>query len=328
MVDRRKFVLAGGALLLAPGALAQEPPHRVHLIGVLEYASHAAFELALPDFRHGLREGGFIEGKNLRIEYRFADYDYRKLGRLAEELVNAKVQVIYAPTTWPVRAAHAATKTIPIVFSGVNDPVPHKFVESLARPGGNVTGVSPANADLTAKRVQLMRELFPGARPLGVVYDADSAKACGIELRDIGTASRQLGVEVRQLPYDTRSDLHGAFAEAQRAGVAGLLIPTTYETRRYGPDLSAQSSSSRIPLIHVGSEEVDAGGLMSYGPYPKWARQRAGYYIARILSGAKPSDLPVERPAAYELVINLKTARAMEISIPQSILLRADRVIE
>jgi ABC-type uncharacterized transport system substrate-binding protein len=253
VVDRRKVVFVGGALLLAPGALAQQPPHRVYLIGVLEYASRAAFEPSLPDFREGLREGGFIEGKNLRIEYRFADYDYRKLGRLAEDLVNAKVQVIYAPTTWPVRAAHAATKTIPIVFSGVNDPVPHKFVESLARPGGNVTGVSPASPALTAKRIELMRGVFPSVGRLGVVYDADSAKACGIELRDIRTASNQLGVEVLQFPYDTRTDLQGAFAEARRAGITGLLVPTTYETRRYGPDLSAQSLSSGVPLIHAGT---------------------------------------------------------------------------
>ena len=327
-IDRREFILAASALLVAQGALAQRAPNRVHVIGILEYASRAGSEPTLPAFRDGLREGGFAEDKNLRIEYRFADYDYLKLDRLAEELVAANVQVIYTPSTWPTRAAHAATKTIPIVFSGVNDPVPHKFVQSLARPGGNVTGVSLASADLTAKRVQLLREVFSGAGRLGVLYDADTARACGIELKEIAAAAKQLGVEVQPLPYTAKADLDGAFANARRTNVLAMLVPTTYETRRFGPDLAAQSSSSRIPLMHAGSNAVEAGGLMSYGPAAGWGPRRAGNYVARILNGVKPADLPVERPDKYELVINLKTARALGLKIPQSILLRADRVIE
>ena len=327
-IDRREFILAASALLVARGALAQIAPNRVHVIGVLEYASRAGFEPLLPAFRDGLREGGFAEDKNLRIEYRFADYDYLKLDRLAEELVKAKAQVIYTPSTWPTRAAHAATKTIPIVFSGVNDPVPHKFVQSLARPGGNVTGVSLASADLTAKRVQLLREVFPVAGRLGVVYDADTAKACGIELMEIATAAKQLSVEVQPLPYTTRADLDGAFAKARQTNILAMLVPTTYETRRFGKELVAQSSSSRIPLMHAGSDAVEAGGLMSYGPEAGWGPRRAGNYVARILNGAKPADLPVERPDKYVLVINLKAARALGLKIPQSILLRADRIIE
>lgn len=327
-IDRRKFVLAAAALLVTQQPFAQRAPNRVHVIGILEYASRAGFEALLPAFRDGLREGGFAEDKNLRIEYRFADYDYRKLDRLAEELVRAKVEVIYAPSTWPTRAAHAATKTIPIVFSGVNDPVPHRFVQSLARPGGNVTGVSLASADLTAKRVQLLREVFSGSGRLGVVYDADSAKACGIELREIEAAAKQLGVEVQPLPYAAKADLDGAFAKARQTNVLAMLVPTSYETRRFGPDLVAQSSSSRIPLMHAGRDAVEAGGLMSYGPEAAWGPRRAGYYVARILGGARPADLPVERPDRYELVINLKTARALGLKIPPSILLRADSIIE
>jgi len=328
VIDRREFMLAASALLVAQEVLAQRPPDRVRVIGILEYASRAGIESSLPAFKNGLREGGFVEGKNLRIEYRFADYDHRKLDRLAEALVRAKVEVIYAPSTWPTRAAHAATKTIPIVFSAVNDPVPHKFVQSLARPGGNVTGVSLASADLTAKRVQLMREVFSGSGGLGVVYDADSAKACGIELREIDTAARQLGVEVQRLPYAKRADLDSAFARARRTKVLAMLVPTTYETRRFGPELVAQSSSSGIPLMHAGSDAVEAGGLMSYGPEAGWAPRRAGNYVARILNGTKPADLPVERPDRYELVINLKTARALGLKFPQSIVVRADRVID
>ena len=326
-VNRRRFVLAAAALFAAGRAAAQQSPDRGYLIGILHEATRADSEPDLVAFREGLREGG-VDVQNLRFEFRFADYDYRKLDRLAEGLVRAKVQVIYAPTTCSVYAAQAATKTIPIVFSGVNDPVRVKLVQSLARPGGNITGVTSASNDLTAKRVQLMRELFPGAGRLGVVYDEDAARACNIELSEIGNAGKKLGVEVRQFSYAARTDLEGAFEKAERANIAALLIPTTYEARRFGAELALQSTSSRIPMVHSGSEWVDAGGLMSYGPVRDWSTRRAGYYVARILKGAKPSDLPVELPTRYELVINLKTARAMGVTVPQSVLLRADRVIE
>ncbi len=328
LIDRRRFVLAAGALLAVRPGIAQRPPERSHLIGILERGTRADSESELAVFAEGLREGGFVEGQNLRIESRFADYEYRKLDRLAEEFVRAKVEVIYASTTWPAYAAQAATKTIPIVFSGVNDPVGNKLVQSLARPGGNITGVSPASAELTAKRVQLMRELFPGGTRLGVIYDEDSAKACQVELKDIGNAGKMLGVDVLRLPYAEKADLEGAFRTARRANIAALLIPTTYETRRFGAELALKSSSSRIPMVHSGSEAVEAGGLMSYGPERTWGTRRAGNYVARILKGAKPADLPVERPTRYELVINLKTAKTLGITVPQSVLLRADRVIE
>jgi len=327
-IDRRRFVLAAGALLAVRPAIGQRPPDRGHLIGILHRSTRVDSVSDLAAFGEGLREGGFVEGQNLRIESRFADYEYRKLDRLAEELVRAKVEVIYASTTWPVYAAQAATKTIPIVFSGVNDPVSIKVVQSLARPGGNITGVSLASAELTAKRVQLMRELFPGEGRLGVVYDKDSAKACQIELKDIANAGKKLGIDVLQLPYDVKTDLEGAFKTARRANIAALLIPTTYETQRFGAELALLSSSSRIPMIHSGSEAVEAGGLMSYGPERNWNGRRAGNYVARVLKGAKPADLPVEQPTRYELVINLTTAKALGITIPQAVLLRANRVIE
>jgi putative ABC transport system substrate-binding protein len=327
-VDRRRFVVIVGGLLIAPGAFAQLLAGGSQLIGILHHGTRADSESELTALREGLREAGFVEGRNLRIEYRFAEYDYLKLERLAEDLVSADVQVIYAPTTWTVRAARTATKTVPIVFSGVNDPVPHRFVQSLARPGGNITGISLASAELTAKRVQLMRELFPATDRLGVVYDKDAARECGIELREIGAAGKQLGVQMQPFPYNAKADLADVFEQARRANIPGLLIPTTYETRRFGAGLAMQASATRIPLIHAGSDAVEAGGLISYGPSHEWAWRRAANYIVRILNGAKPSDLPVERPTKYELVINLKTARAMGITIPQSVLLRADRVIE
>ena len=327
-VDRRRFVVTVAGLLVGRGAVAQRPSDGSQLIGVLHHGTRADSGPEFAALRKGLREEGFVEGRNLRAVYRFADYDYLELERLARELVNANIQVIYAPTTSAVHAARTATIAIPIVFSGVNDPLPHKFVQSLARPGGNITGVSLANSDLTAKRLQLMRELFPATGRLGVIFDADSARECGVELREIKGSGQRLGVEVLELPYDASTDLRKAFNGARRDDVRALLVPTTYETRRFGAALSAESLRSRVPLIHSSKEAVEAGGLMSYGPDRDWAAQRAGQYIGRILKGVRPSELPVERPTRYELVVNLKTARTMGISIPPSVLVRADRVID
>ncbi|MGH8675186.1 MAG: ABC transporter substrate-binding protein, partial [Burkholderiales bacterium] len=256
------------------------------------------------------------------------DADYRKVNRLGEDLVRAKVQVIFAPTTWSVHGAKAATTTIPIIFAGVNDPISVKFVKSLAKPGGNVTGVSTASTELTAKRIELLREVFPAASSIGVIYSEDAARACQVELKDIAQAGKQLGISVRQFPYGERSDIKGAFEDGRGAKIAAAVIPTTMEYSHAGSELLAQSVSSRIPTIHPGRGAVENGGLISYGPDIGWAYRRAGYYVARILNGTKPEDLPVERPSTYELVVNLKTARAMGIRIPEIVLLRATRVIE
>jgi len=326
---RRVALLATVAtLLVSPCTIARPQTNSVATIGILHGATRADAGAEIVVLLTSLREAGFVEGRNLRVEYRFADYDFQKLYPMAEELVRAKVQLIYAPTTWSVAAAQAATHAIPIVFSGVNDPVGRGLIDALARPGGNTTGVSLASAELTAKRVQLMRELFPEAGRLGLVYDKEAAKECGIELREVEAAGEQLGVGVEMLPYVEKSGLADAFGKARRAGIPGLLVPTTYETRRFGEDLRNQALATGVPLIYASSAAVEAGGLISYGPAREWAWRRAAHYITRILDGARPSELPVERPTRYELVINLKTARAIGFKVPQSILLRADRVIE
>jgi len=325
---RRRFLANVGALLAATYASRAQSVPEVRRIGVLHHGSRASCVAELIALREGLREVGFVEHRNFELDYRFADYDYRSLDRLAEELIRAQVEVIYAPAIWSVYAAQAATKTVPIVFSAINDPVPHKFVQSLNRPGGNITGISLASAELTAKRVELMREMFPHVTRFGAVYDEDSAKACGIELREMEAAGKHLGIDLRPYPYADARDLEGAFEHARQAKVAALLVPTTYETHRFGAKLHEGSLRNRIPLIHSSAGEVETGALMSYGPPMDWAPRRAGNYIGRILSGAKPSDLPVERPSKYELIINLKTARIAGITVPPSILLRADRVIE
>lgn len=321
-------MLASAALIAAPYAPAQQKPDATPLIGILEYGSSADFARHLVFFKEGLREGGFVEGRNLRIEYRFADYDYRKVNRLAEDLVRANVQLIYAPLPWAVHGAKAATSRIPIVFSGITDPVQIKFVQSYARPGGNITGVANTSAELTVKRMQLMREMFPVAGRLGIVYDEDAAKACQVELDELQAASKILGVPISRFPYQDKSDLAGIFVRGQKAGVAAVLVPTDLDARRAGAEFASQSASSRIPAVYSTADAVDAGGLMSYGPPPGWGPKRAAGYVARILKGTAPQELPVEMPSTYELVVNLKTARAMGVKVPQTIMLRADRVIE
>jgi putative tryptophan/tyrosine transport system substrate-binding protein len=327
-ISRRRILAFGGIVLAAPLARAQAPRKSVRSIAVLEYGTRAEAAQWIAHFLEGLRDMGYVEGSNLRVEYRFAGNDYRRVRRLAADLANAGVEAIYAPNPWEAQSAQSATSTIPIVFSGINDPVALGLVKSLARPGGNITGVSTASADLTAKRVELMREMFPSASRLGVVFDEDVARACQIELDDIGSAGKQLKVDVRRFPYLEKSDLAGIFEGSRRANVAALLVPTTIDARRVGDELVAQSSETRIPTVHAGAAAVEAGGLMSYGPEDGWAERRAGHYVGRILNGAKPADLPVERPTSYVLAVNLKTARALGLTVPQAILFRADRVVK
>ena len=320
---RLRSILGFALALICAPALAQ-----TYTIGVLAYGTHAASEPLLASFKEGLRENGLVQGQNLRIEYRYADGDYRKVNRLGDDLVRAGAQLIFATSTWPVHGARAATTTIPIVFAGVNDPVAVKFVKSLAKPGGNITGVSIASTELTAKRLELLREAFPTATSIGVVFSEDAARACQVELKQIEEAGKQLGLSIRRIPYGDRSDIKSAFDEARGAGIQAALIPTSMEYREWGGEIVAQSAISRIPTMHAGADAVDGGALISYGPDVRWAYRRAGYYVARILKGAKPQDFPVERPTTYELVVNLKTARAMGIKIPQIVLTRATRVIE
>jgi putative ABC transport system substrate-binding protein len=325
MINRFRTFIVSATLssILAPCFASQ-----AQTIGILEYGTPAVFAPLLTAFKEGLREGGFVEGQNLTIDQRFADYDRHRIERLAKELVAAKVRVIFAPTPWAVHGAKAATKTIPIVFSGVNDPVGVKFVKSLARPGGNITGISVVSNELTAKRIELMHDLFPAATRIGVVYDKDAARACQIELKDMARASSHLRIDVRVYPYDSPAEVRDAFKTSQKANVAAVLIPTTMEARRAGDELVSVSAASRIPTMHASRVSVEAGGLISYGPDNNWAYRRAGNYVARILKGTKPEELPVELPTTYELAINLKTARAMGIKIPDSVLLRATHLVQ
>jgi putative ABC transport system substrate-binding protein len=326
-VRRRQFLTAAAALLAAPQVRAQVAG-RSYTIGLLTLSSRAAVETRLAEFKDALRERGFAEGRNVRFEHRFGDYDFRKLERLAGELVRLKVDVIFAPGTWAVHGARAETSTIPIVFATVNDPVEVKFVESLARPGRNVTGVSIASVELTGKRLEILKDAFPNAKRVGVLYNDDLFRACRVEMKEIDDSGRKVGLEARRVSYAERSDIVKAFDELRRMKSDAVLIPATTSYTEFSSDVVLLSATAKLPTMYEHEAAVEAGGLMSYGPDYGWAYRRAAYYVARILNGSKPSDLPVERPDRYHLVVNLKTARALGITIPPAILQRADRVIE
>ena len=326
-MPRRQFLLAALGSLIAPAARAQTTS-RVYTIGVLSLSSRSGVERFLNDFREGLREEGFAEGRNVKFEYRYGDHDFRKVERLAGELAQLKVDAIFAPSTWAVHGAKAATSTIPIVFTNINDLVVLKFVESLARPGRNITGVSTASVELTGKRLQLLKESFPSAKRIGVLYNEELFRACRTEMNDIDRLGKQVGLEVERIPYVDRSDIVKAFEAAGASRVEAMLIATTTSYPEYSSDVVLLSASGKLPAIYEHRDAVDGGGLMSYGPDFHWAYRRAAYYVARILKGAKPAELPVERPTRYDLVVNLKTARSLGVKIPGPILVRADRVIE
>ena len=324
---RRQFLVAALGAVVAPAVNAQTA-NRIYSVGVLSLSSRTGVERYLNDFREGLREEGFAEGRNLKFEYRYGDHDFRKVERLAGELVRLKVDAIFAPSTWAVHGAKAATSTIPIVFTNVNDPVVVKFVDSLAKPGRNITGVSIASVELTGKRLQLLKDSFPSAKRIGILYNEEMFRACRTEMNDIDRLGKQLGLEVERIPYVDRSDIVKAFEAAGSLRVEAMLIPATTSYPEYSSDVVLLSASGRMPTIYEHREAVDHGGLMSYGPDFHWAYRRAAYYVARVLKGAKPAELPVERPTRYDLIVNLKTARTLGVKIPGTILVRADRVIE
>jgi len=333
VTTRRAFIgtLAGG-LLAAPLAAEAQQAAKVTRIGYL--SPNLAASPHLPEaFRQGLRDLGYVEGRNVVIEYRDAEGKPERLPALAAELVALKVDVIVAPaSTLAALTAMQATKTIPIVFAGVGDPVTSGLVTSLARPGGNVTGLTGLGPELVGKRLELLTQAVPGvsrvavlSRPgaLGERTDKDMLK--GVE-----GAGRALGVRLQFVEARGRGpeDFDRAFSDMTRARASALtVLPSAmfFNERRRLVDLAAKN---RLPAVYPLREFVDAGGLMSYGPNFADLFRRAATYVDKILKGAKPGDLPVEQPTKFELVINLKTAKALGLTIPQSLLGRADQVIE
>jgi putative ABC transport system substrate-binding protein len=327
-VERRTFLAGTGAVLLAaPLAAEAQPAGKVTRIGMLEPTSMALNAANLDAFRQGLRELGYVEGKNFVVEYRSADGRGERFPDLAAELVRLKVDVILTRGTPAVIAAKNATRTIPVVMAASGDPVLSGVVASLARPGGNVTGLSAIVGEVSGKRLELLREVIPGvSRIVGLFNMSNPIDA--LQWKETEIAASSLRVQLQLLDVRKPGDFGRAFdaATKQRAGALVVGVDAlTWANRRSIVDLAAKN---RLPAIYAAREFVDAGGLIGYGvSYPHLYR-RAASFVDKILKGAKPADLPVEQPTKFELVVNLKTAKALGLTIPPSLLQRADEVIQ
>ena len=330
-MDRRTFLAGTGAVLLAaPLAVEGQQAVKVVRLGYLVGADLAASPHLHDAFRQGLRDLGYVEGRNLVIEYRSAEGKFERFPALAAELVALKVDVIVAVNPRAALAAKQATRTLPIVFIGVGDPVTDGLVTSLARPGGNVTGLSLSAApEIVGKRLELLTQAVPGVSRVAAVWQPGGVPdrtEKGI-LREADVAAQTLGVRLQVVEARGPADFDRAFSDVTRERAGALtVLPSTmfFNERRRLVDLAAKN---RLPAVYTSREFVDAGGLMSYGANQPDLFRRAATYVDKILKGAKPGDLPVEQPTKFELVINLKTAQALGLTISPSLLGRADEVI-
>ena len=327
-MKRRAFIsgIVGGLLAVPLVAEAQEAA-KVARIGWLTPDREVVRYQA---FLQGLRDLGYVEGHNVVIEYRSAEGRLERLPALAAELVSLKVDVIVARATVAALAAKQATRTIPIVFPTVSDPVATGLVTSLARPGGNVTGLSFFTPELVGKSMELLKEAVPGVSRIAVLWQPPAfAEHQGKALlKAAEVAARTLGVRLQVVEARGPDDFEGAFSEMTGARADARVVLTSATFAQAGRRLVDLTAKSRLPAMYPLREYVDAGGLMSYGPNVLDQFRRAAIYVDKILKGAKPGDLPVEQPTKFELVINLKTAKALSLTIPQSLLQRADQVIE
>ena len=322
MISRRFFLVSAGALILSRQAAAQ--PAKVWRIGYLApgLPDDALF---LEAFLGGLRALGYIEGQNILLEYRTSEGRVEALPALAEELVRLKVDVIVAPTTPVARAVKGATSSIPIVFTIVSDPVGSGLITSLSHPSGNITGMTDMGVDLVGKQLDLLKQLVPRLKRVGAVGNPADKVWDGV-WREAPGAARRLRIDIVPVLVTTPDKLETAFAELNRRVQALLVAPQVFFSvnRRRLIELAA---STRLPAIYERRAFPDAGGLMSYGPNYAAVVRSAARHVDKILRGARPAELPVEQPTEYELVINLKTAKALGLSIPQSVLVRADELV-
>ena len=317
------------SLFAAPlAAEGQNKAGKVSRIGFLFYGAPGP-SAEVDAFRQGLRELGYIEGQNVTIDYRFASGQVERLPELATELARLKVDVIVTPNTPAAMAAKQATSTIPIVFAVVADPVGAGLMANFARPGGNITGLSSISVQLGGKRLELLKEVAPKASRLAVLYNP-SDRSNVLMLKELQESAPALGLTVHPLEVRAPGEFEGAFAAMTRERAHALFVAAGVLTleQRNRKALVDLATKSRIPAMWGHRQFVDAGGLMSYAVNPYDQLRRAAIYVDKILKGAKPGDLPVEQPTRYELVINLTAAKALGLRIPQSLLGRADQVIE
>ncbi len=326
MRRRDFFTLLGGAAAAWPLAARAQQPAKLPTIGFLGQTTRSGGSEWVAAFVQRLRELGWSEGRTIAIEYRWAEGREERFAQVAAELVQLKCDVIVTSGTQAVMASKQATSVIPIVFATAGDPVGNDLVASLARPGGNVTGLSVLAADLAGKRLELLREVVAGLRRLAVMGNVGNPFTV-LELGEVRAAARTLGLEVIALEIRRAQDIAPAF-EALKGRNQALYVCTDALANTNRVRINILAAGARLPTMHGSRDYVEAGGLMSYGAnFPDQFR-RAADYVDKILRGAKPGDIPVEQPTNFELVINLKTAKALGLTIPESFLLRADEVIE
>ncbi len=326
MIRRRELVslLGGGglALTLRAARAQQKPP----TIGVFGASTATAQRLQVAAFVQRLRQLGWSEGRTVALEYRWAEGRRERYPEIAAELVRLKVDVIVTQGAFTTMVARQATSVIPIVFAVAGDPVGSGLVAGLARPGGNATGLSLQQADIASKRLELLREVVPGLRRLAVMANFENPTTA-LEMHEIQSAAREMGIEIAALEIKVAQDIASAFA-ALRGRVEALYVISDPLPASNRMRINILATGERLPTMHALREQVEDGGLMSYGPNHADLWKRAADYVDRILRGAKPADLPVEQPTKFDLVINLTAARALRIDLPPALLARADEVIE
>jgi putative ABC transport system substrate-binding protein len=319
-------LLIGLALASVHPAEAQQPA-KVPRIGVISQGSLSSTARNIKAFREGLRDLGYVEGQNITIEYRYAEGVDERFPNLADELVQLKINVIVANSTPATQAAKNATRTIPIVMINVSDPVGTGLVASLAHPGGNVTGLSNLNSDLGGKQLELLKEAFPKVSRVAILWDPGNA-GNATWLEDMKVTAGPLRITLQPLEVHGPDDLERALLAIKKEHADALSVLANAVTNTNRARIADFAAKSRLPAMYPNNLSVETGGLMSYGPNPADLYRRAATYVDKILKGAKPADLPVEQPTKFELIINLKAAKQIDLTIPPNVLVRADRVIK
>ena len=328
MITRRKLVAATGACALTPlGAFAQQPSPKVWRIGFIHLGSLPTSGQRLEALRAGLRDLGYVEGKNLVIESRWGDGKIERIPQLVAELVQLKPDVIVG-SSLVIQVLKQATSSIPIVIAAIGDPVAAGLVSSLARPGGNITGMSIMSTELSAKWLQFALELVPGASRIGLLLQSPASTATRVMLEQLQAAAQKLKIGFIIPPVKEAADLPGAFAQFKRERAQAMIVQITPVNLDQRALITQMAAQQRLVAVYEGADFADAGALLSYGPNLNAMSRRAAIFVDKILKGAKPGDLPVEQPSQFELVLNLKTAKALGLKIPGAILLQATRVIE
>jgi putative ABC transport system substrate-binding protein len=327
-MDKRRFMLATSAILCATTFRARAQTSALPVVGYLGAESPERFESRLRAFRQGLAEAGYVEGRNVAIEFRWAEGQHDRLGALAAELANPRVSVIVAPGGAPAAiAAKAATSSIPIVFEMGADPVALGLVQSLSRPGGNLTGVASLNVELSPKRLELLHEVTPKARLVAVLVNPTSPTTES-QVKRLEAAARELDVPIHVLGASSEQAFEAAFDKMRELKAAGLVVASDTYFATHSKPIAALALRAKLPAIAQSRDFTLAGGLMSYGGNFFESHRLAGVYAARVLKGARPADLPVQQVTGVEFFVNLKTANALGTGFPLTLLARADKVIE